>query len=70
MLPNDTLPPSETSGLRIGFAAATSRGCTKEDAIQIADIIYKCLKNEELVWDCAMSVKNITDKWSKICTIS
>lgn len=69
MLPNDTLPPSETSGLRIGFAAATSRGCTKEDAIQIADIIYKCLKNEELVWDCVMSVKNITDKWSKICTI-
>ena len=69
MLPNDTLPPSETSGLRIGFAAATSRGCTKEDAIQIADIIYKCLKNEDLVWDCTIAVKNITDKWSKICAI-
>ena len=30
MIPNDTLSPKETSGLRIGFAAVTTRGCNKE----------------------------------------
>ena len=44
MIPNDTETPNTTSGLRIGFAALTTRGCTEQDAIEIADIIYIYLK--------------------------
>ena len=35
-LPNDPLPPQTTSGLRIGTAAVTSRGCTEADMQRIA----------------------------------
>ena len=45
MLPNDDEKPNKTSGLRIGFAALTTRGCTKEMAITLAYIIYNILKN-------------------------
>ena len=44
MLPGDDDTPNTTSGLRIGFAALTTRGCTLEDAVKIADIIYIYLK--------------------------
>lgn len=44
MIPNDTEGPSTTSGLRIGFAALTTRGCTIIQAERIAQIIYECLK--------------------------
>ncbi len=40
MIHGDTLKPNETSGIRIGFAAATTRGCTVGDAQKIAAIIY------------------------------
>ena len=45
MLPNDIESPFETSGLRIGFAALTTRGCTPEIAITLAQIIFNILKN-------------------------
>jgi glycine hydroxymethyltransferase len=45
MLHGDTLKPAETSGLRIGFAAVTSRGCTREQAKAIAAIIDEILKD-------------------------
>lgn len=45
MIPNDTEKPNVTSGLRIGFAALTSRGATIEDAKEIAVIIYNHLSN-------------------------
>ena len=45
MIHGDTLSPALTSGLRIGFAAATSRGCTESDAREIARIIYDALKD-------------------------
>ena len=31
MMPGDVFKPSETSGLRIGFAALTTRGCYKRN---------------------------------------
>ncbi len=43
MIHGDTLSPKYTSGLRIGFAAASSRGCTKEQAIEVAHIIDEAL---------------------------
>lgn len=46
MIPGDKLKPNETSGLRIGFAALTTRGCNQEDAFTIAKLIDSYLKNE------------------------
>jgi len=46
MIHGDTLKPSETSGIRIGFPAVTTRGCTKAQAIKIADIIDAVLKDK------------------------
>ena len=43
MIPGDTLSAKETSGLRVGFAATTTRGCTKEDAKTIAKLIHQYL---------------------------
>jgi len=48
MLHADTLKPAFTSGLRIGFAAATTRGCIKEESIKIARIIDQALKGNNL----------------------
>ena len=66
MIPNDTLPPSKTSGLRIGFAAVTTRGCSKEQAEQIAFIIHNYL-NKSLDKEIARSmVKELTSTWKLI----
>lgn len=46
MIQNDTESPRTTSGLRIGFAALTTRGCTSEDAISLANIIYYYLNGD------------------------
>lgn len=68
MIPNDTLSPGKTSGLRIGFAAVTTRGCTKEQAEQVAVIINDYLSNKldkekakELVLDLTSNWKQIQD---------
>ena len=66
MIPNDTLPPSKTSGLRIGFAAVTTRGCTKEQAEKIAVIMNNYL-NKSLDKEKAQSmVKELTSSWKQI----
>ena len=46
MIQNDTESPRTTSGLRIGFAALTTRGCTNEDAVSLANIIYYYLNGD------------------------
>lgn len=66
MIPNDTLSPGKTSGLRLGFAAVTTRGCTEPQAREIARIIHSYLKNE-LNKDTAKGmVKKLTDSWKQI----
>ena len=66
MLPNDTLKPGQTSGLRIGFAAVTTRGCTKEQAEQVATIIHQYL-NKSIDKEKAQSlVKELTSSWKLI----
>lgn len=40
---NDPLPKTETSGLRVGTAAVTTRGATEQDCIWIASIICNCI---------------------------
>lgn len=46
MLPNDQEKPQITSGVRIGFAALTTRGATEEIARDVARLIYRYLKGE------------------------
>ena len=46
-IPNDTKSFVQTSGIRIGAAAITTRGAKEEDAIQIAEMMLTALKAEE-----------------------
>lgn len=69
MIPNDTLKPNRTSGLRIGFAAVTTRGCNKEDAILIGELIHNYLSNKITKEEAKKIVKSIVNKWKKITKI-
>ena len=66
MIPGDTLKPNKTSGLRIGFAAVTTRGCTKEDAKHIARLIHEFLSNNIDEDSAKKEVKEIVSKWKLI----
>ncbi|UQS84324.1 serine hydroxymethyltransferase [Bombilactobacillus thymidiniphilus] len=44
-IPNDPLPPSQTSGLRLGTPAITSRGFLENDSQQTAELIIAAFKN-------------------------
>ena len=66
MIPNDTLAPGKTSGLRIGFAAVTTRGCKEPQAREIARIINSYL-NKSLDKEKALKfVKELTSSWKQI----
>lgn len=45
-IPNDTLPFTKTSGIRVGTAAETTRGLVESDFNKIANKIVKILKSE------------------------
>jgi glycine/serine hydroxymethyltransferase len=57
-----------TSGIRVGFAALTSRGATLEDAKEVARIIHEALKTsnpeieklKERTAKIAASLKDVT----------
>ena len=66
MIPGDTLSPRETSGLRIGFAAVTTRGCDILAARIIAELIHKYLKEEISKEDALKEVKKLTSSWKLI----
>lgn len=46
-IPNDTLPPFRSSGLRIGTPAITSRGLNENDMATIAEWMLKAVKNRK-----------------------
>lgn len=67
MIHGDTLSPKYCSGLRIGFAAATSRGCDAEQARTVARLIDKTLSCGEDELDCVrLEVRAITAGWKDI----
>ena len=66
MLPNDTLKPNETSGLRIGFAAVTTRGCTKKQAEQIAQLIHNILNKTINQYEALLLTSELTMLWNNI----
>lgn len=43
-IPFDTLPPSTTSGIRIGCAAVTTRGFKEQECIQVANLIITVMQ--------------------------
>lgn len=44
-IPNDPLPPSKTSGLRLGTPAITTRGFKEDDARAVANLILQVIDN-------------------------
>ena len=68
-VPNDPMSPFVTSGIRVGTAAATSRGFTVEDCTNLAswmcDVIDAC-DQENATWD-AQVVADVCQKVTKLC---
>ena len=62
----ETLPPSLASGIRIGFAAATTRGCTIEQARLIGRIIFSCLSGKESEEALRGQVSAIASSWKDV----
>lgn len=69
MIPGDKLSPKETSGLRIGFAAVTTRGCSNNDAVEIAHLIFDYLSNKISQETAKEKVLSLTSKWKDIESI-
>ena len=66
MIPNDTLSAALTSGLRIGFAAVTTRGCNKQDAKEIATLIHNYLSDKISKEEASEKVEELTSNWKII----
>lgn len=65
-IPNDPNPPMNPSGLRLGTAAATTRGLKEQDMISIANFINDVIKNKENkkhLQQIKKEVKNICQKF-------
>ncbi|WP_203630345.1 serine hydroxymethyltransferase [Lentilactobacillus fungorum] len=65
-IPNDPLPPSKTSGLRLGTPAITTRGFLEADARQVAQLILQVIadpQNENNLQDVANKVEALTEKY-------
>ena len=70
MIHGDTLKPAYCSGLRIGLAAATSRGCNKEDARNIGYLIYDCLANPNFdIEEGKRRVASIIFRWKDVTSL-
>lgn len=64
-IPNDPLPPSKTSGLRLGTPAITTRGFNEDDARQVATLILQVIEdpeNDANLKDVAAKVEQLTEK--------
>lgn len=62
-IPNDPLPPSKTSGLRLGTPAITTRGFKEDDAKAVANLILQVIDNptdESNLKDVAAKVEQLT----------
>lgn len=65
-IPFETLSPFKTSGIRIGTPAITSRGFTEDDAVEVAKLVVKALReheNEASLAEVAQGVKALVDKY-------
>ena len=66
-IPNDTLPPMTTSGIRIGTPAVTTRGMKEAEMVLIAKYINDALENkndENKLKEIHILVKELTKRFS------
>ncbi|KRL52540.1 serine hydroxymethyltransferase [Lentilactobacillus kefiri] len=64
-IPNDPLPPSKTSGLRLGTPAITTRGFKEDDARAVANLILQVIDNptdENNLKDVSAKVEQLTEE--------
>ncbi len=61
MLPKDDERPNTTSGLRLGFAAVTTRGLTKVNAAETTRIIHEFLSKKITKEEAMIRVNKIVD---------
>lgn len=62
-IPNDPLPPSKTSGLRLGTPAITTRGFKEDDAKAVANLILQVIdkpNDDQNLKDVAAKVEQLT----------
>ena len=65
-IPFDELPPTKTSGVRIGTPAVTTRGFKEEEMKQVAKWIIKVAENQdnkEVLDEIRKEVRELTDKF-------
>lgn len=58
-IPNDTLPPSKASGIRLGTPAMTTLGFKEKEFKQVAKIISETLKKEKSIKEIKKEVKGL-----------
>jgi len=64
MVPRDTRKPSQTSGVRIGTPAVTTRGMLEKDMARIASGIASIIKNKEAaIPEVKAMVKELTEQY-------
>lgn len=66
LIPFDPLPPSKTSGIRIGTPAITSRGMKEKEMVKIADWIDTILKNrnnEKILKDISKKIRRFAGEF-------
>ncbi len=66
MVPFDSRSPFQTSGIRIGTPAVTTRGLTEEHVVQIVDFIDEVISNidnEEVIADVRKKVNSLMGKF-------
>lgn len=64
-IPFESLSPFQTSGIRIGTPAITSRGFTEEDSVEVAKLVIRALKAKDdaaALQQIKAEVKSLTDK--------
>lgn len=65
-IPFETLSPFKTSGIRVGTPAITSRGFTTEDAVAVANLVVRALREREYAEALAQirkEVQTLTEKY-------
>jgi glycine hydroxymethyltransferase len=65
-IPYETLSPFKTSGIRVGTPAITSRGFVEEDAVEVAKLIVRALKehsDDVAMQEVKEEVASLTEKY-------